>query len=203
MQAIFTLATYHRASHDAAMRTRAKRAVVAGALVGLAACGGGNSNTAVDPAEPTASIALQVTSTAFAAGAEIPAELTCEGANTSPPLAWSGAPPATKGYAIVVDDPDAPGKTWVHWVLANVPASTTSLAAGASAGDAGKTDFGSVGYGGPCPPIGRHRYRFKVYALDAVPLGAPGQTKAELLAAIAGHVIALGELDGTYQKHAR
>ncbi len=177
---------------------------MAGALVGLAACGGGNSNTAVDgpPSRPRRSRS-QVTSTACAAGAEIPAALTCEGANTSPPLAWSGAPPATKGYAIVVDDPDAPGKTWVHWVLANVPASTTSLAAGASAGDAGKTDFGSGGYGGPCPPIGRHRYRFKVYALDAIPLGAPGQTRAELLAAIAGHVIALGELDGTYQKHAR
>jgi Raf kinase inhibitor-like YbhB/YbcL family protein len=199
MQAIFTLATYHRASHHAAMHRRAKRAAVVVACA--CGCSGGNTNTAVDPAEPTASVALAVTSTAFAAGGEIPTPFTCEGSNTSPPLAWSGAPAATKAFAIVVDDPDAPSKTWVHWVVANVPAATTSLAAGASAGDAGKTDFGSVGYGGPCPPNGRHRYRFKVYALDAVPLAAAGATKAELLAAIAGHVIALGELDGTYQKH--
>jgi Raf kinase inhibitor-like YbhB/YbcL family protein len=167
-------------------------------------CGGGSvSSGAADPAEPTAPITLAVTSSAFVAGADIPTEFTCEGANGSPPLAWSGAPATTKAYAIVVDDPDAPKQTWVHWVLANIPATTTSLAASASAGDAGKTDFGTAGWGGPCPPSGRHRYRFKVYALDAAPLAGANATKAELLAAIAGHVVARGELVGTYQKHGR
>jgi Raf kinase inhibitor-like YbhB/YbcL family protein len=176
------------------------------AAIALVGCGGGAASSgagepAGEPPEPTAAVTLAVTSTAFAAGAALPAELTCQGANTSPPLAWSGAPATTKAFAIVVDDPDAPRGTWVHWVLANIPATTTSLAAGASAGDAGKTDFGTTGYGGPCPPSGRHRYRFKVYALDAAPLGGAGATKAELLAAIAGHVVARGELDGTYEKH--
>jgi Raf kinase inhibitor-like YbhB/YbcL family protein len=170
-------------------------------LVVAIGCGGGN--TGADPAEPTAPITLAVTSTAFAADAEIPSEHTCDGANTSPPLAWSGAPAATKAYAIVVDDPDAPSKTWVHWVLANIPASTTSLAAGASAGDAGKTDFGTASYGGPCPPSGRHHYHFKVYALDAAPLAGANATKADVLAAIAGHVVARGDLVATYQKRAR
>nr|HEX4318075.1 YbhB/YbcL family Raf kinase inhibitor-like protein [Kofleriaceae bacterium] len=170
--------------------------------LGLVACGG-SSTTPSDPVEPTSTVALTVSSPAFAAGAAIPRAFTCEGANGSPPLAWSGAPDATKAFAVVVDDPDAPKGTWVHWVLANIPAATTSLAAGASAGDAGKTDFGTTGYGGPCPPSGTHHYHFKVYALDAAPLAAAGATKADLLRAIAGHVIARGELVATYQKGAQ
>jgi len=152
---------------------------------------------------------LAVTSPAFADGAEIPQDHTCEGADIAPPLARSGAPAATKAFALIVDDPDAPDpdapkRTWVHWVLVGIPPTTTSLSAGAGlhppdgAAD-GKNDWGNAAWGGPCPPIGRHRYFFKIYALDAA-LGQPGMTKPELLAAIEGHILAEGELVGTYQK---
>ncbi|HUJ63230.1 MAG TPA: YbhB/YbcL family Raf kinase inhibitor-like protein [Kofleriaceae bacterium] len=150
---------------------------------------------------------LSVTSTAFAEGAEIPIDHTCEGADIAPALAWSGAPAQTRAFAIVVDDPDAPDpaapkQTWVHWVVVGLPASATSLPAGGAlpaGAAAGTNDFGKAAWGGPCPPIGRHRYVFKVYALDAA-LGQPGMTKKQLLAAIAGHVIGAGQLIGTYQK---
>jgi Raf kinase inhibitor-like YbhB/YbcL family protein len=163
------------------------------------------ATAATSPAAP-----LTVTSAAFAAMAEIPTSYTCEGADISPALAWSGAPAATRAFAVIVDDPDAPDpaapkRTWVHWVLADLPASVTSLPEGAGtsppAGAAvGRNDFGKTAWGGPCPPIGRHRYFFKVYALDAH-VGHAGMTKAELVAAMAGHVIAQGQLVGTYQKH--
>jgi Raf kinase inhibitor-like YbhB/YbcL family protein len=158
-----------------------------------------------DPA-PAGAPQLKVTSAAFAAGGEIPSEHTCEGANTSPALAWSGSDTA-KSYALIVDDPDAPDPkapktTWVHWVVSDLPATTTSLPAGGilpAGAQAGKNDFGKLEWGGPCPPIGRHRYVFKVYALDAT-VGKPGMTKSELLAAMKNHVVAKGELVGTYQK---
>jgi Raf kinase inhibitor-like YbhB/YbcL family protein len=150
-------------------------------------------------------------SPAFVAGQTIPRKYTCEGDDRSPPLAWSGAPGGTKSYALIVDDPDAPDPaaprmTWVHWLLYDVPAATTTLAEGASSGALpagaieGRNDFGRMRFGGPCPPVGRHRYFHKLYALDIVlPAGKPFD-KAALESAMKGHVLAQAELMGTYQK---
>lgn len=154
---------------------------------------------------------FHLSSPEFAFRAEIPVVCTCEGEDRSPQLTWSGAPAGTRSFALIVDDPDAPDpaapqRTWVHWVLYNLPASTSSLAAGISPAAlppgtrAGINDWKRTGYGGPCPPIGRHRYFHKLYALDAAlpDLGTP--TKAALERAMAGHVLAQAELIGTYQK---
>jgi hypothetical protein len=152
---------------------------------------------------------LQLTSTAFAHGGEIPSKFTCEGQDVSPPLAWSGVPANAKSLALIVDDPDAPDPaapkmTWVHWVLYNIPPGASALPDAAKQLPAGTldgiNDWKRAGYGGPCPPIGRHRYFHKLYALDTVlaDLGKP--TKARLEAAIMGHVLAQAELIGTYQK---
>lgn len=153
---------------------------------------------------------LKLESPAFASGGGIPVEHTCEGADRSPPLAWSGIPVGTKSLALIVDDPDAPDPaaprmTWVHWVLYNLPPDCSGLSEGVAALPAGTreglNDWKRTGYGGPCPPIGRHRYFHKLYALDtALPdLGRP--TKARLEKAMQGHVLADAELIGTYQKH--
>lgn len=153
---------------------------------------------------------LGITSTAFAEGAAIPARYTCEGEDLAPPLAFSGVPAGARSLALVVDDPDAPDpaapKTvWVHWVVHDLPPDTAGLAEGGAlppGARQGLNDWKRTGYGGPCPPIGRHRYYFKLYALDA-PLGELGTpTKAELLEAMRGHVLAEGQLMGTYQKKA-
>lgn len=154
---------------------------------------------------------LTLTSTAFEPGAAIPTQYTCEGVNCSPALAWSGVPEDTKSLALIVDDPDAPDpaapkRVYVHWVLYNLPATSTGLAEAIAPADLpvgtreGRNDWNRTGYGGPCPPIGRHRYFFKLYALDVeLPdLGSP--TKADLLRAIEGHVVAHVEIVGTYQK---
>jgi Raf kinase inhibitor-like YbhB/YbcL family protein len=151
---------------------------------------------------------MKITSTAFAANGEIPSAHTCDGADQAPPLGWQGVPIGTKTLALIVDDPDAPDPqapkvTWVHWVAYNVPATANGLAEGGRlppGGRQGLNDWKRVGYSGPCPPIGRHRYFFKLYALDAeLPdLGAP--TKAALERAMDGHVLAGAELVGTYQK---
>ena len=148
---------------------------------------------------------FELTSTSFADGEAIPVQYTCEGQDESPPLAWSGVPAGAKSLALIVDDPDAPDPaapklTWVHWVLYNIPpdaAAATDLPAGAQRGS---NDWKRTSYGGPCPPIGRHRYFHKLYALDTVlpDLGAP--SKAELEAAMEGHVLGRTELIGTYQK---
>lgn len=154
-------------------------------------------------------MSLSLTSTAFAHQGTIPAKHTCEGNDLSPPLAWNGLPPGTKSLALIVDDPDAPDPaapqmTWVHWVLYNLPASATGLAEGASGLPQGTleglNDWQRTGYGGPCPPIGRHRYFHKLYALDSVlpDLGRP--TKAALEKAMQGHILGRAELVGTYQK---
>ena len=166
-------------------------------LLALAACA---SHDAVAGPDLSRVPKLAVSSPAFATGGEIPMEHTCEGADTAPAITWSGAPATAKSFAIVVDDPDAPDpkapKTdWTHWVRSGIPAGATSPAGGVD----GKNDWGTTGWRGPCPPIGRHRYFFTVYALDAK-IGAPGMTKAELEQAIAGHVVAAGKLMGTYQK---
>lgn len=157
------------------------------------------------PARTTKSPApLQVTSAAFAEGASIPAEYTCDGANVSPPLAWSKVPADTRSVAILVDDPDAPGGTFTHWLVTGIPPTTTSLGRDATlprGAIAATNDMGRGGYAGPCPPSGRHRYRFHVYALDVVP--ASGLRRAAFLAQITGHVLAAGQLLGTYERRAR
>jgi Raf kinase inhibitor-like YbhB/YbcL family protein len=151
---------------------------------------------------------MQLTSTAFAEGAAIPAKHTCDAKNVSPPLKWSGAPAGTKSLALIVDDPDAPVGTWVHWVLYNLPATTTELAEDlpksqfvAGGAKQGLNDFRHLGYGGPCPPHGKpHRYFFKLYALD-VPLDLkPGLTKKDLEHAMEKHILAQAQLMGTYQR---
>lgn len=159
-------------------------------------------------------MAFALTSPAFAHNGEIPPVHTCDGRDTSPALAWTGVPPNTKSLALIVDDPDAPDPkapkmTWVHWVLYNLPPSATGLVEGVAARDLppgtreGVNDWKRTGYGGPCPPIGRHRYYHKLYALDfTLPdLGTPA--KARLEEAMRGHLIASAELVGTYQRRGR
>lgn len=154
-------------------------------------------------------MALTLSSPAFSQNGSIPREYTCEGEDVSPALSWSGVPDGTRSLALIVDDPDAPDpkapKTvWVHWVLYNLPPDSDGLARNVQdlpeGTGRGLNDWKHPGYGGPCPPIGRHRYFHKLYALDAVlpDLGTP--TKSRLLDAMAGHVLAEAELVGTYQK---
>ena len=154
---------------------------------------------------------LTLTSTAFAPDGAIPSHYTCEGKDISPPLAWRDAPAETRSFALVVDDPDAPDpaapqRTWVHWVLYNIPAGINELAEAIAPKDLpagtreGLNDWGRTGYGGPCPPIGRHRYFHKLYALDTVLPELARPDKAALEQAMAGHVLAKAELVGTYEK---
>jgi Raf kinase inhibitor-like YbhB/YbcL family protein len=152
---------------------------------------------------------MQLKSSAFNHQREIPAQYTCQGKDVSPPLAWSDVPAQAKSLALIVDDPDAPDpaapkRVWVHWVLYDVPVSATGLAEGARSLPAGTkegtNDWGRTGYGGPCPPIGRHRYFFKLYALDAMLSDLRKPNKAALEKAMQGHIIEQAELIGTYQK---
>ncbi len=147
---------------------------------------------------------MTLSSSAFRAGAAIPKPHSCDGGDVSPPLTWTGVPAGTRSFAVVVDDPDASGFT--HWLLFNIPASTTSLAEGLKPGTLpagaaeGSNDFGSVGYRGPCPPSGTHRYSHRLYALDVASLSPPPPTKERFEAAIKSHVLARAELVGTYQR---
>lgn len=150
---------------------------------------------------------IKITSSAFEDGALIPAEYTCDGRDISPPLQWDEVPEGTKSIALICDDPDAPAGTWVHWVMYNLPPETKELAENIPPDETlpnrarqGTTDFGRIGYGGPCPPSGTHRYFFKVYALDKdldLPTGAD---KRELLDAMDGHILGQGELMGKYAR---
>ena len=149
---------------------------------------------------------MDITSTAFANDGSIPSQYTCEGKDVSPPLAFSGGPAAAKSLALIVDDPDAPDPaapktTWVHWVVYDLPPSTTSIAEATSSKGArvGANDWKKKSWGGPCPPIGRHRYFFKLYALDTT-IGKDGLDKPALEKAMKGHVLAQAQLVGTYQK---
>lgn len=155
-------------------------------------------------------MSMTVTSPAFAPDSEIPSKYTCEGSDTSVPITWSGAPAKTKSFALIVDDPDAPDPrapkmTYVHWVLYDIPATVSSLDEEASthlpaAVRQGVNDWKRTGWGGPCPPIGRHRYFFKLYALDVMlgDLGSP--RKPALEKAMQGHILATSQLVGTYEK---
>lgn len=183
------------------------------AVTTLAACG---RSTQTSPAATTGSqpdpvATIEVSSPAFDQGQAIPAKFTEDGQDVSPELRWSGAPSQTRQLALVVDDPDAPSaEPWVHWVIYAIPPSTTMLPEGVSKDELpgnmagakqGKNSWGTVGYRGPAPPAGKvHHYHFKLYALDAELADGPGLDKASLLQKVQGHVIAQGELIGTYQR---
>lgn len=156
-------------------------------------------------------MSLSLSSPSFTPNSPMPARHTCEGQDVSPALQWSGLPAGTRSLALIVDDPDAPDpaapqRVWVHWVLYNLPADATELAEGVTAAQLptgtreGLNDWKRTGYGGPCPPIGRHRYFHKLYALDAVLPDLDRPDKAQLLKAMQGHVLAQVELIGTYQR---
>jgi len=152
---------------------------------------------------------MRLSSTAFSAHGEIPQRYTCEGDDVAPALAWSELPAGTKSLALIVDDPDAPDpaapqRTWVHWVLFDIPPASTGLPEGGQApagAKQGLNDWHRSGYGGPCPPIGRHRYFFKLYALDIALPDLQQPNKGVLEKAMQGHVLAQAELVGTYQKN--
>jgi len=152
-------------------------------------------------------MAITITSTGFTDGGMIPREYTCDGRDISPPLAWDGVPEGTISLAIICDDPDAPVGTWMHWVLFNIPATVNELPQSMppdkvleNGARHGINNFRKFGYGGLCPPGGMHRYYFKIYALDIELTQEPGLTKAELLKAMKGHILAEGQVMGRYKR---
>jgi Raf kinase inhibitor-like YbhB/YbcL family protein len=147
-------------------------------------------------------MSLELTSEAFLNGQSIPAKYGCTGRNISPALTWTEPPAGTQSFALIIDDPDAPAGTWVHWVLFNISANTSSLQENinTSTMSVGKNSWGDLGYGGPCPPSGTHRYFFKLYALDATLNLLHGATKEQVLKEMEGHVLAQAELMGTFSK---
>lgn len=170
-------------------------------------CSCNDSKQADLPAEGDKKMEINITSSAFADGGLIPSKYTCDGADISPPLQWDAIPEGTKSIALISDDPDAPMGTWVHWVLFNLPAETKELAENVppdetlpSGARQGVSDFGRIGYGGPCPPSGTHRYFFKIYALDTTLDLQAGANKRQLLKAMEGHILAQGQLIGKYKR---
>lgn len=156
-------------------------------------------------------MSMSISSSAFVHEGEVPARHTCDGGDMSPALSWTGVPPRTASLVLIVDDPDAPDpaapkRTWVHWVLYNLPADGNGLPEGVTAAQlpggtgAGYNDWHRTGYGGPCPPIGRHRYFFKLYALDTMLSGLTHPTKNDIERAMHGHVLAEARIIGTYQR---
>ncbi len=184
-----------------------------GLVLLLAACAAqGNNASATGPASRAGAPmdTLTITSPAFATNTSIPVKYTCQGDDTSPALNWSALPGGTKSLALIVDDPDAPGGVWVHWVVYNLPAVSRGLPEGASRGTTtasslpagavqGSNSFKRVNYGGPCPPSGEHHYRFNLYALDTM-ISGDALDKETLLKAMGGHVLGQGELVGLYRK---
>ncbi len=175
----------------------------------LSAC----APSTMEPAMPVstvmeATMSIELTSNAFLHrdNPSLP-KFSCVGENISPALSWGEPPAGTQSFALIMDDPDAPGSTWVHWVLFNIPSSARSLPEAFPSNStfpdgsmSGNSSFGGPGYGGPCPPSGTHRYFFKLYALDATLGISPGANKGELEKAMVGHILAQGELMGTFQK---
>jgi Raf kinase inhibitor-like YbhB/YbcL family protein len=154
-------------------------------------------------------MSLELTSDAFLNGQSFPAKYSCTGRNISPALNWNEPPAGTKSFALIVDDPDAPMGTWVHWVLFNIPADKHNLEedlpvtgknVDPNAIYVGKNSSGKIGYDGPCPPSGTHRYFFKLYALDSTISLLPGATKEQVLKEMQGHILGQGELMGTFSK---
>ncbi len=150
---------------------------------------------------------MEIKSSAFGSGEMIPVKYTCDGADFSPPLEWTAGPAGTKSFALICDDPDAPMGTWVHWVIYDIPPTTSMLAEGITrekelpgGGTQGINDFRKIGYGGPCPPGGTHRYFFRLYALDTVLGLKPGITRDQLLKAMKGHILAEAQTMGTYRR---
>jgi len=150
---------------------------------------------------------IKVTSPAFEEGAMIPPKYTADGRDISPPLQWHGVPEGTKSLVLICDDPDAPVGTWVHWIIYNMPPHETSLPEGVPPDEAlpngavhGTTDFHSLGYGGPAPPSGTHRYYFKLYALDTMLQLPAGATKGQVEKVMKRHILADGQLMGTYER---
>jgi Raf kinase inhibitor-like YbhB/YbcL family protein len=150
--------------------------------------------------EGEAEMGIKITSSAFEEGSQIPKKYTCDGENVSPPVAWSGIPNGTKSLVLILNDPDAPSKDFVHWVLFNIPATTDELPEGAAGiGVSGTNGYRKTGYNGPCPPLGTlHRYFFTLYALDKELKLSAGATKADIETAIRGHLLASAQLIGKY-----
>lgn len=152
-------------------------------------------------------MAMEIKSPAFQNGAEIPRKYTCDSTDISPPLRWENSPSGTKGFALIADDPDAPVGIWVHWVIYDLPPETKELTEAVATTETlpngakqGTNDFRKIGYGGPCPPSGTHRYFFKLYALDAPTNLRPRATKQQLLDAMKGHILAEAQLMGRYKR---
>jgi Raf kinase inhibitor-like YbhB/YbcL family protein len=183
----------------------------AAVLAVSAACGDGgqpaDQGLSASPEKGEQAMPFELTSTAFAAGESIPRKYTCDGQDISPPLQWKDPPEGTQSFALIVDDPDAPRGTWVHWVLYNLPPSARALPEALSS-DAdlpdgsrnGQNSWQRLGYGGPCPPSGTHRYFFKLHALDAQLNLAAGGSKEELLRRMEGHILATAETMGVYAR---
>ncbi|MGE5562698.1 MAG: YbhB/YbcL family Raf kinase inhibitor-like protein [Bacillota bacterium] len=175
--------------------------------IALASCGAGDrTNRQANgeaPMENATLAKLSLTSDAFQDGQPIPSQYSCDGGDRTPTLHWSDPPPGTKSFALVIDDPDAPGGTFRHWGVFDIPASTRSIGGGQRTGTEVTNDFGKPGYGGPCPPPGHgpHHYHFKLFALDTDKLGLPPTAKvADVEKAARQHAIAEGELVGTYER---
>ncbi|MEB3827685.1 YbhB/YbcL family Raf kinase inhibitor-like protein [Phormidium sp. CCY1219] len=150
---------------------------------------------------------MEFKSPAFFIGNTLPSKYTCDGEDISPPLSWGTPPEGTSSFTLIVEDPDAPNRSFTHWLVYDIPANIRHLPEGVPTessldrgGVQGKNDFGKVGYGGPCPPSGTHRYFFKLYALDSLLSLAPGASKAEVKAAMEGHILTAVELMGRYAK---
>jgi Raf kinase inhibitor-like YbhB/YbcL family protein len=178
-------------------------------LLAVAACSGGDLMSVIESARDGAELQsgqareegkMRLTSTAFEPGAEIPRRFTCDGRDVSPPLALHDVPPEARSLVLIMDDPDAPGGTWDHWITYDIPVTHDVPEGVAALGTAGRNSWGRTGYGGPCPPRGTHRYVFSVYALDSELGLAQGADKAAVLKAISGHVLAEARLTGRYAR---
>ena len=184
-----------------------KNVVVLVAVLILLFCSCKDSEEAGSGAVGGKRMEIKITSSAFEDGGLIPAKYSCDGADISPPLQWDAVPEGTKSVALICDDPDAPMGTFVHWVIFGLPAETKELAENIPSDETlpngakqGTSDFGRIGYGGPCPPSGTHRYFFKIYALDTEIDLAAGASKRELLKAMEGHILGQGQLIGKYKR---
>jgi len=176
-------------------------------IIGCSNCNKQTNSEQPEPKEGSNMATLQLTSTAFNEGELIPSKYTCDGKDISPPLQWSGIPQNTKSLALICDDPDAPSGTWVHWVAYYIPPTVSELPEGVPTKETtsdglkqGTNDFKKIGYGGPCPPSGTHRYYFKLYALDTELQLSSKAKKSDIEKAMKGHILATGQLMGKYKR---